>query len=359
MSRTQRFDRLLARRVLAIALLMSVATAARSVADETDSGVTPQWLALAERVDALGADRLKSSDLRLRILYSMSDDVETERRPDNGFYGKERISAADLYEQARGSTDPLTLDLLIRRCTAYTKTMTRCDRLALARRWTEADTQNQIAWLSLAGILKEEGAAEAAKGAFKRAALASAWHEHYGEVARLVTRTIPTGLTLQEREFALLGALMKAKYADPGRPLQTLWTFCKDDDAGVRAACRRIVRVMARDGETLLGISMAVRYAAKVGLDRETVQAYQRTADAIQWSMPYIAGTGDFREVSDDPTAQANIARMQALIAVGERRRSLEVLLERHVSEDDAAQRYVATLSAEQLARRTDRLAGR
>ncbi len=324
--------------------------------DTATAELTPRQQAIADRLDRLRAEYAQSSDLRLRILYSTSGDVEVERRPDNGFYARETISAAELYVQARGSTDPLVLDLRLRRCSVQTKTMDACDRMDLARRWTQADTQNQVAWLTLASVLKYRGDLGAARIAFLRAAQASRWHEHYSDIAQLVVKAMPGQLSPQLRNAMLQNALAQAGAGIPFDALRTLGAYCKEDGE-MRTACGWIVETMVRDTDTLVALTISVPYAVRARMDPSIVATYQREADAIHWSIPLIVSAGNLFDDTDNATSRTNGERLQALIDVGERRRGEQVLLEQRIGKSEAAARYVAGLSQAQLKHRVDILA--
>jgi len=314
---------------------------------------TAAQLAIAARVDQVREQHSRSSDLRLRILFSMNGEIEEERRPDNGLYAKERISAADLYAQARGSTDPLVLDLLLVRCGFATKTRAACDREDLARRWTVADTQNQLAWLTLAAVLKEKGDLDGARGAFLRAAEASRWHEHIVETRRLVASAAPHDETVAMANAFRADAVNVSGLATPYSALSLLGAFCKEADP-MRAACARILAVLVRDTDAMIALTLAVPYAMRANVAAPVVATYREEADAMHWALLESVPKGDVLEPTDEATARRDALSWQQLIDAGERRRAERFLLENHVTRQEAAARFVAGLSPEQKKQRAE-----
>jgi hypothetical protein len=341
--------------LLAGVLCVTALARAEQPTEPDDVPLTPRQQALVDRLTRFTSDRAKSSDLRVRIIYSMTGEPEVERRPDNGFYAKARISAADLYEQALGSTDPLVLDLLLQRCQAQTRAQNRCDRIALARRWTEADTQNQVAWLALANVLKYSGDLDGSRAAFLRASRAPQWHEHYNDIARLLARDVPADLSLLEKAASLVEALSRAGWGIPFDAIQSLSAYCKEAN-DLRDACRRIVHTMVRDTDILFTLGMAAPFAARAQMDSSVVAAYRQKSDASQWSNHLEAPTGDPFAELDDRQAQETIERLQSMIDVGEKHRAEQIMLRQHVTESEAAARFVAALSPEQVAHRAELL---
>lgn len=318
-------------------------------ADDDELALTPRQQAIADRLDPLISARRKSGDFRLRILYSMS--AEIERRPDdNGLYGKELITSAELYEQARGSTDPVALDLLIRRCGYRTKTEDRCDRVALARRWAEVDAQNVVAWLALSGALHDRGRTDDARAAFHSATRAAQWHDHFNDVARLVARSIPNDFTAPERGAALMEALMKAHLASPIETIQVVNVNCKRIEA--RDDCARLVETMSRDADTVLVVSMTPRMAQRAGVPADRLAFYQQKADAAQWSSRRMHESASPFSDEDGLSAVRHVAWLQSLIDDGELKRVDRARMEVGVTEAEAASRYVATMSRDQLRNR-------
>ncbi|MGI9024447.1 MAG: hypothetical protein ACR2GP_02505, partial [Burkholderiaceae bacterium] len=166
----------------------------------------------------------KSADLRLRIVASI-DGLEDR---DGVYSSHEVIPLETLVEQARGSTDPMVLSMLVGRCSESAKPP-RCDTQDLAERWTVADTQNQKAWLTLAAVLQQKGDLPAARAAFERASRASTWHEHNDDIARVIAATIPRTWPPLARMHGLEATLgiAAARNISPS-PFSYLTQQCKD-----------------------------------------------------------------------------------------------------------------------------------
>ncbi len=158
---------------------------------ETYLTLTPSERADFEAVSAFLLEGGRAADLPVRnLIGTMQQGLDDETLPD-----ARRVSIDTLAEQARGSTDPMVPSLLIQAC-ANDRLEPRptCDPVALARRWTIADTQNQAAWLTLAGTLRSAGLADDARAAFVRGARASGWHESYDDGVRMTSAAMPRSL---------------------------------------------------------------------------------------------------------------------------------------------------------------------
>jgi hypothetical protein len=327
----------------AAALGLVLLLPAMSVADETEGD--PVAAAAWKRMAELGR---QSSDLRVRIVYSLGD---LELRDGGGVRQQEAIPIETLVEQARGSTDPVVLSLLVDRCSDDLRKAGRCDPVDPARRWTVADTQNQLAWVALSTVLASSGDVDAARVAFCRAAQASQWHEYYPEVGRLLESVAPKGGDPATRATLLLAVLTRSFLAVPYSHYQTINTRCKE--AAASDACGRILETMSRDGQSLMTINLA----ASLGTARSTlpvanVAILRQRSDAMQWAALSSAG-----RIEENPTTEAGAVRsasyLEALIATGEVATFRRYLQGERISESEAARNYVATLSADQLARRT------
>ena len=323
---------------LSVALLVSAAAGA----DETaaDPVAAAAWNRMAE----LGK---QSSDLRVRVLYSRGD---LEFR-EGGMRLNEAIPIETLVEQARGSTDPVVLSLLVDRCSDDLRKAARCDPVDLARRWTVADTQNQLAWVALSTVLASSGDVDAARVAFRRAAQASQWHEYYPEVGHLLESAAPKASDPIAHAAMLVAVLSRSYVSLPSGHYQTISSRCKERE--LIDACGRILETMSRDGQSLMTINVAAALAtARSALPAATVATLRQHSDAMQW-----ASIMNARRYQDDPTTAAEadrvVAHLQALIARNEIETLRGLLQDERLGESEAARRYVATLSAEQLARRT------
>ncbi len=295
----------------------------------------------------------QSSDLRVRILYSTETMVETGENDEiKRVYLREVIPVAELVEQARGTSDLLVLNLMVRRCGDQSA---HCDAADFARRWTAVDTQNQVAWLTLAAALKAKGDLDGARTTFIRAAQASTWHDQFRELARVVVAASPKAASPRMRNAVLVNALSQA--SAPGIPfgaLGTLGANCKDD-GDVRIACARIVATMFRDTDTMMGLTLAASYAARADVDPSVVASYRQESDAARWALQHIvaieSGSVDPDTANDETLSKEN-ARLQTMIDLGERRVLDDTLLKQHITKSEAAARLVATLSGWQLEQR-------
>ena len=329
------------RAAAAAALSLALLVPAAAVADE----------AVAEPVSAAAWNRMvelgrQSSDLRVRIVYSRG----VAEPHEGGVRLSEVIPIETLVEQARGSTDPIVLSLLLDRCSDDLRKAGKCDAVDLARRWTVADTQNQLAWVALSTVLASGDDVDAARVAFRRAAQASQWHEYYPEVGRLLETVAPKGGDPATRAEILLAVLARSFLALPSSHYQTINNRCKDAAAG--DACGRILETMSRDGQSLLTINLAATLAtARSTLPEATVATLRQRSDAMQWASRSSAG-----QIHENPTTEAEAVRsasyLESLIARGEIAMLRRYLQDERLGESEAARRYVATLGADQLARR-------
>ncbi len=342
---------------LAAACLVAAGSASAAKDDADASALTPRQQVLVDEMEAIRVAQSRSADLRVRIVASLSAAIGAMFGPDaDALRARLSTTAAALYEQARGSTDPVALEALLYGCSFLATRADRCDPLALARRWVEADTQNQAAWLALASQLRARGFATEARTTFERASLASRWHEQYGDLARSLADALPTGLSPQARNLALGSALsLSAVFASSLETVQLIANTCRDADAP-RAACARIMDTMMRDGGTLQAIGVIPSLAARSRLPAETVGSYRREVDALQWALRHSPLVGErwALDEDDDARAAASATRLRTIIDTSERRFLERILVDAHVAKDDAARRYVATLTRDQLAHRAE-----
>lgn len=308
-------------------------------------GLDVQAGAAWSRMEEVGR---QSSDLRVKILYSLG---AFEFR-DGVFHLNEVIAIETLVDEAGGSTDPVVLSLLIDRCRDDLRKAGRCDAVDLARRWTVADTQNQLAWVVLATVLANRGDVDDARVAFRRGAQASQWHEYYPEIARSLASVMPKTDDSKTRAALLLAVVTKSFAGLPSGHYQTISNRCKE--VALRDACGRILETMSRDAQSLMTINLAAVLAnVRQALPPMTIANLQQRADAMRWAASLNAGRF-LDDGSNEAELASDIAYLEALIARTEidvLRRSLQ---DRGLRESEAARNYVATLSAEQIARRTN-----
>ena len=147
--------------------------------------------------------------------------------------------------------------------------------------------------------------------------------------------------------YALMFAYGKA--AAVPMPLQTIGAACRGAPE-LQGACARIVQTMARDADTLLELSSAAVFGTRTTAPPTLVAAARSEADAAHWTMRSLMPQYD----ADRPRDAEDDARLQRQVELGERRFYRRLREDAGVGDAEAAKRYVATLSKEQLARRTD-----
>lgn len=318
---------------------MMAAAAAAATTELTASEevvLTAEEQANVERWDRLVAAGTKSSELRLRIIFS-SDGLE--KRKGDAISWRETIPLESLVEQARGSTDPMVLAMLFARCVEAGNPK-RCDALDFAERWAVADTQNQLAWVALSSELQRRGDRDAAHAAFERAAQASTWHEYSEDVARVSVRALPPAPTPRERLFDLNTTTgTAAASAIAIVPHTYMRVAC--EEPSLREACTRILDTMFRDGDTLLGTAMSAHLAKAAGLSDEAVRSRKQRYHATAWALtqfPVQSGAN-----LDDPAVLARaVDETEQRIRLGEMEWGRRLLQRAGVSEADAAARHVA-----------------
>ncbi len=288
--------------------------------------------------ETLLAAGLRSGDLRVRIAWSIDG---IEQRAGGRWYSIETMPIATLVDQARGSTDPVVLQMMIPRCAASYHPRDVCDPMSFALRWTAVDAQNQRAWLAVSSLLRDRGEFEAARAMFRRAAEAPAWHESLSDLARSLVAALPTDLSAAQRLDAVLDTNSKAVSAVTFQALSVINASCKD--AALQKPCERIVETIARDAESLLAIRMAASMAERTALPETTTRAIRQRADAMQWAafmlLP-VKTAGDATSVGE------------TMLSVGERKALEDVLQRAGIDEREAARRYVSSLTPAQLASR-------
>ena len=319
----------------ASALTTHAAHAAEADPSIDDTTLTAEEQAEADQWKRFVADSVKSSDLRLRILLSQGDLVLSGKN----YVWVGGIPVESLVEQARGSTDPLVLASLIARCEMGAPKQPRCKVLDLARRWTMADTQNQLAWLTLASELKQHGDLEGARATFIRASEASIWHDNYGDGSRVLAHALPRAMPPLMRLYSLHRATnVSAIFTLGSSALSNLSRFCKD--AALRKACLRIVDTMSRDADNLMSLRVAAGLTEYNGAPEMIARARRQRADAIYWGamMSYP------RDISkSDPTAvAAALNHAEQLIELGEIAVAQRNLTKSGISEAEAAARFAA-----------------
>ena len=339
--------------LLAFAAFTAVVRAAEP--EVAEAPLTAREQAIVDRVDRLAKSMSGSSDLAIRILYSIDG---LDEQPDKTWRFHEVVPLATLLDQGRGSTDPLVLDLLLWRCSVKGA---NCDRIDLATRWTQADTQNQLAWLALATAQRQAGDVEGSRETVVRASQASVWHDYYDDAIRRGARALPLDLTGPERLAALRMVFAKAGVVVAFEAMHTLGDSCKGAGPS-RDTCAHILEAMARDGN-MMALNVAVPYAARAALPLSTIANIQQKADAISWGMQRMysgrIGSWDTVEVDDSPALRQSLRTIETRIDCGERGSVERFLADQHITEADAARARVASLSESLVARRLEMLKAR
>ena len=302
------------------------------------AAATPQGRAAEARWEKFAAQNARSGDMRLQLLF-----------------GRSTITLEQFVERARGSTDPLVLSILSERCdapmstnkkseTAPATTSTDCDGVELARRWVAVDTENQLAWLTLATLLDRRGALDEARSTFMRAARASSYRTLYGEAARTILRIVPRDLNPSERLSFAYG-IVRVQSAVPFPTFQPLIRTCKLTE--MRDACMRIADIMFRDCESLIELFTATELSGRLGVERETARYRIERFYALRWLMRQGIAP-DEPSIDDAATIDRFVGDLEKRASLGELAWFRDLLRQRGVSEAEAAARYEKSITAEQ-----------
>ena len=208
----------------------------------------------------------------------------------NGAYRLSKVTPIEtLVEQARGSSDPVVLSLLVDRCFDTLDKAGRCDAVDVARRWTVSGTQNQLAWIAVAPVLDNRGDLPDARAALRCASQVSLWHESYSEIARLLEADAPKTADPAERAALLLTIVSKAYLSLPSGHYQAINRHCKEAD--LSDACGGILEVMSRDAQSLMTAQVASSLAtARSVLPATTVATIRQRSDALSWAAMRLDG---------------------------------------------------------------------
>lgn len=258
-------------RVLLLALAGAASVASAAPSDDTaavDLALAMRG-AFVERARAL--QQLLPHDLRTRVLLSLPPFVTDA---DRKLILEDDRDLASLVEEARGSTDPIVLSHLARRCGTTGKV---CDALQMAQRWVDADTQNQAAWLLLGDMQRARHDEAAATATFLRASRASLWRDYFTETGRHLLRLLPLDLSASDRAEALL-TISGVEGLTPNA-FQFIHAECKDVE--LRSACHRILTTMYDGADTLRAMAVVSRVSATCGVPALTVAERFKTFDAM------------------------------------------------------------------------------
>lgn len=320
---------------LAASLVLSVAHSAPAAATldpRTSSAEALDDTAAWQRFKALAS---RSSDLRVRVAMSTPDYDEL-----NGLYMQHPDTAIEaLVEQARGSTDPVVLWLLTARCSAFDSGGRHpCDAIDMARRWTVADTQNQLAWLTFAQALDVAGAQAEARTAIVRGAQASTWREDQVTLARTIAGAVPTDEMTPRQRVETLRAVQVIGFGT-ATPLRILSKSCRE--SGLRDACLRYLETIARDADNLASVRIGAIYSGRIGAPDDVVRVRIEHADAWMYALTKMG-------VRDDTEIDEAVRAARDDIEHSEAFRARRALARAHLTEAEAARRLVAELSPAQ-----------
>lgn len=340
------------RLVLCIALAVVGSTQAAAEPLAISTLPTPEQQTDKRLIERFFDDTLHSSNMRLRLMRGSSGDPSAD-----DLSGKTFTPIDELADLTKGSTDPMVLALLIEPCNNdRLRPKPTCDALDLATRLTVADTQNQVAWLSLSSTLRWRGDLSGSRAAFERAANASMWHEYFDDGSRVIAAAVPVGLSPRVRAATLQIALTTPMaQLLPHSALATLSFHCKDPT--LFDACVRIINTIARDSGSLLSSQIAIAVGKRTGIDASVIEMRTRSLDALRGaSMRQF--TRDWSEITDAAELEALIKRIERRIKLGEMASLRATLAECGLSEAAAAneyRQYIAALIARSKAESVSR----
>jgi len=324
-------------------LLASLAVAAAfpiaAPAQNGDPGPVDPVAQASARHAAIEEAGRRSGDLQLRILFAqrISD-------ADPAGAGKDAIPLATLIDNAKGSSDPLVLQLLLDRCRDQPKTPA-CDPVDLARRWVAADAQNVVGWIELAAVLDRSGDEQGADDAWTRAGRASTFRDPGNAVARKLWAQFADGDDLQERYLDLVYVTgVTAAVMQPW--LMDAKIGCRREAR--RSACASVADVAFRDADSIAGLQFARLLTAQSGGPEWLRRSRQQSEEALQWARLHALRDGDFDEIAslDDETLASVDRTMQKLVEKGDLAVARDELRERRVSDAEGAKLYALDMAA-------------
>jgi hypothetical protein len=283
----------------------------------------------------------QSGDLRLRILFSQQMVFGT-----GGAVFHDIIPLSALVESARGSTDPLVLELLLGRCSDLAHPdPSACDPVDLARRWTAVDAQNAVAWIELATVLEKAGDKDAADEAWDKAGRASTLRDFYYPLVRLVLAAYPVDPDPRVRYLDLTYSIGLVA-AVPDRWMWDARTACKSQT--LRTVCSRIADMAFRDGDAIHTVQAGRLLTAPTQQERGLRASRQQTEDALKWAMSHLeADTGNHTLDATDLQAVVRVNQMlEDVVTRGDVTVARDELRSLHVSEAEGARRYQVYMAA-------------
>ena len=330
-----RFLRVLAVTTLFVACPFALARSADDAADDAARAADQARMAESNRILA----SMAASNVRLDLLFTMGRWSPATGLESNADHEARIIT---LVERTRGETDPVVLMQLADKCRVVTKTSV-CDREAIARRWIEADTQNQVAWLSLVAVQRARGQVDEARSTFRRAAEASMWRTYERELGQAALAAIPRELPLSTRADASIRVLAFS-YLHILPVWQEINQDCKDP--ALRSACSRVLEVASRDARDALSLRSVYRLSETLELDPLLIEQRQRVIYLV------VAGARSRREPAypfaplDDADSRLVIGMVDEVLTMGERESGRLALRRAGLSDDAAFQREAAWWTA-------------
>ena len=307
--------RSLYRLLFSVAVVAVVTCSRAETADPADQviALTPAERSDFARLRAFLIDGVRSSDARVRGLAGYNQQFFDE----DTLPAAQRVSVDTLADLARGSTDPIVLSLLVGMCgNDRLKPRPTCDARAIAQQWTVADTQNQVAWLTLASVLRWSGDEAGSRAAFERGARASTWHESYDEGTRVIAAAMPKGLGPRARMALLQQALgASAAWLTPSAAISELNFRCKDDS--LRVACARVIDTIDGDGGSMMSRQLAASMGRRSGFDPETMTRRTRTLDTLTYASIH-SGFKGYDEIVDPTELDRQADQLDRRVALGE-----------------------------------------
>jgi hypothetical protein len=317
----------------------AVISAIPSLAAATDA---PTAVPLQEVAEGVSQRRVEfeqtarqSSDLRLRILFS-----QRMAPGPSDQYIQDVTPLGALVDSARGSTDPLVLELLLGRCRSQSKAdASICDPVDIARRWAAVDAQNAVPWIELASVLAKAGDEKAADEAWTKAARAATLRDSYYPIVRLLLSSFPADADPRVRYLDLTYAIGWAA-AVPDMWMWDVKTGCKSDAR--RAACSSIADMAFRDGDAIHAVQAGRLLTTQTKQEQWLRASRQQTEEALQWALSRLdVDTGYGTLDATDLQAVVKLNRMiEDRVAHGDVTAARNELHSLHVSEAEGAKRY-------------------
>jgi hypothetical protein len=318
---------------------LAVAGIAHAAPSTTTTSATAFERATARHLALEEAGR-RSNDLRLRVLFS-----QRESRAPDGSPFEDVIPLSSLIESARGSSDPLVLELLLDRCRGPGDASSNpCDAVDLAQRWVTADTQNAIAWIELSAVLASAGDRMGADDAFVHAGRASTFREPTRAIAQAIFAKLPDSDDPRARYLNLSYALGRAA-AIPMSWMVDTRDACRRETNHL--ACAHIADIAFRDADTIFGLQFARMLTAQAHEAEWVHRSRQQTEEALLWAQAEfgLAFEAD-QAMALDEAALVKINRvLEKVVAKGDAAAARDALREQHLSDAEGSAHYAAYMA--------------